>query len=186
MIIIVDNYDSFVETLARYVREAGHATRTIKNDVLTTDEIASLSPEAIILSPGPYTPREAGVCVALPSALPHTPILGVCLGHLAIAEAYGGKTRRTQTALHGQASPIEHNERGIFRGLPNPFEAGRYHALAADISGTVLHETAVADDGTLMAFEHPERPHFGVQFHPESVLTPCGRALLGNFLEHVG
>ena len=182
MILIVDNYDSFVETLARYVREAGFSTRVVRNDALTAEECAALSPRGVILSPGPYGPAEAGVCLALPALLPSVPILGVCLGHLAIAEAYGGRTVRAGQPVHGRASAIRHEGDKLFAGLPNPFDAGRYHALVSDITGTELQPVAWSDDGELMAFRHPLRPHVGVQFHPESVLTPQGRLILHNFL----
>ena len=137
------------------------------------------------MSPGPYGPEASGVCVSLPTALPETPVLGVCLGHLAMAEAYGGATVRAQTPIHGQATPIHHEGDGILAGLPTPFEAGRYHALISDISGTELLPTAWSSGGELMAFRHAARPHFGVQFHPESVLTPDGRSIIANFLETV-
>ena len=182
MILIIDNYDSFVETLARYVRELGLETHIVRNDALTADDIRELSPRAVILSPGPYGPAEAGVCKALPLALPGTPILGVCLGHLAIAEAYGGATIPARTPRHGQASAIRHEGDALFRGLTNPFDAGRYHALVSSIRGTNLIPIAWSDDGELMAFRHASCPHVGVQFHPESILTPQGRLLLSNFL----
>lgn len=183
MILVIDNYDSFVETLARYVREAGFEPRVARNDAMTTDDVAGLNPQAIILSPGPYTPSEAGICKDLPKVFPQTPMLGVCLGHLAIAEAYGGETIGAQTPVHGRSSRIHHGGEELFRGLPNPFEAGRYHALISSIDGTELQSHAHTEDGELMAFGHPERPHFGVQFHPESILTPHGRDLLANFLK---
>lgn len=182
MILVIDNYDSFVETLARYVREAGHETRVLRNDALEAEEIAAMSPSAVILSPGPYAPDRAGISKALPLALPDTPILGVCLGHLAIAEAYGGQTIRAAEPIHGRATPIRHDGGELFEGLPQPFEAGRYHALLASIDDTPLRPTAWSLGGELMAFEHQERLHVGVQFHPESVLTPGGRTLLKNFL----
>lgn len=182
MILIIDNYDSFVETLARYVREAGFETVVLRNDARTPEEIEAAGPAGVILSPGPYGPDQAGVCKALPQLMAQTPILGVCLGHLAIAEAYGGRTVPAKTPMHGRASQIRHEGGRLLEGLPNPFDAARYHALVSDITGTDLIETAWAEDGELMAFEHPERPHFGVQFHPESVLTPQGRALLAQFL----
>jgi anthranilate synthase component 2/para-aminobenzoate synthetase component 2 len=183
MIVVIDNYDSFVETLARYLRELGQETMVVRNDAMTAGELSAVGPSGIVISPGPYGPERAGVSRALPEVLPETPILGVCLGHLAIAESYGGTTRRAGTPVHGRASAIRHDGSRLFAGLPSPFPAGRYHALVTDIDGTVLLPTAFSDDGELMAFAHPERPHFGVQFHPESVLTPRGRRLLQNFLE---
>ena len=182
MILVIDNYDSFVETLARYVREAGYETRVVRNDDLSSEDIVELSPDAIMLSPGPYTPGRAGVSKQLPGVLPQTPILGVCLGHLAIAEAYGGETVGAAEPIHGRATMIRHQGSGLFKGVPEAFEAGRYHALLASIRNTILRPTAWSDDGELMAFEHPSRPHYGVQFHPESVLTPHGRLMLSNFL----
>ena len=182
MILIIDNYDSFVETLARYVREAGFETRVVRNDALTVQEAQDHAPDGVLLSPGPYGPAEAGVCKDLPGALSGTPILGVCLGHLAIAEAYGGETIPARMPRHGQASAIRHEGDPLFRGLSNPFEAGRYHALVASIRGTDLQPLAWSEDGELMAFRHASRPHVGVQFHPESILTPQGRVLLSNFL----
>lgn len=185
MILILDNQDSFVETLARYVREAGFGTRLVRSDTLTAKEAAAMQPQAVIISPGPYGPSEAGCSRDLPGLLPGVPILGVCLGHLAIAEAYGGETIRARQPVHGQASPIRHEGDRLFEGLSNPFEAGRYHALVAGIRGTDLLPIAWSEDGELMAFRHPRRPHVGVQFHPESILTPEGRVLLGNFLKEV-
>lgn len=182
MILIVDNYDSFVETLARYVREAGHETQVVRNDAYGAFELAEMGADGVVLSPGPYGPAEAGVCIDLAEAVPQTPILGVCLGHLAIAEAYGGRTVRAKEPMHGRASMVEHRGGPLFAGLPNPFAAGRYHSLVADIAETELQPTAQAEDGELMAFTHPYRPHVGVQFHPESILTPGGRTIIANFL----
>lgn len=185
MILIVDNYDSFVETLARYVREAGYETVIVRNDAYAPGDIAAMHAQAVILSPGPYGPGEAGVCRALPDLLRGTPLLGVCLGHLAIAEAYGGRTVPSPTPVHGRATPVRHDGDPLFKGVPSPFEAGRYHALASDITSTDLQPTAWAGDETLMALRHPDRPHRGVQFHPESVLTLHGRTIIGNFLKMV-
>jgi anthranilate synthase component 2/para-aminobenzoate synthetase component 2 len=182
MIVIIDNEDSFVETLARYVREAGHETRILPQAATCVADVEALSPRGVILSPGPYAPAQAPLCLALPKAMPHLPILGVCLGHLAIAEAYGGRTVGAAEPVHGRASHVRHEGDRLFSGLPNPFAAGRYHALVAHVRGTVLQPTAWSEDGELMAFRHPGRPHYGVQFHPESVLTLDGRTLLGNFL----
>ncbi len=186
MILIIDNYDSFVETLARYVREAGHETRVLRNDAYTVEEIVSLAPDSIVMSPGPYTPEQAGVCRSLPQHLPATPILGVCLGHLAIAEAYGGRTVPAATPIHGRATPVTHDRSPLFHDVPSPFGAGRYHALLADIALTDLIASAWSSDGELMAFRHPENPHLGVQFHPESLLTEGGRTIMANFLSLTG
>jgi anthranilate synthase/aminodeoxychorismate synthase-like glutamine amidotransferase len=182
VILVIDNQDSFVETLARYVREAGHETKLIRYDALRARDAAAMKPRGVILSPGPYTPAEAPLCTELPQALPETPVLGVCLGHLAIAESYGGRTVPARKPVHGEASLVRHEDDLLFSGLPNPFAAGRYHALAAQIRSTPLLPTAWSEDGELMAFRHESRPHRGVQFHPESVLTPEGRRLLQNFL----
>ena len=186
MILIIDNYDSFVETLARYVREAGHETRVVRNDACTAEEIIGLAPDGIIMSPGPYTPEQAGVCRALPVRLPTTPMLGVCLGHLAIAEAYGGRTVPAATPIHGRPTPVTHDRSPLFHDVCSPFQAGRYHALLADIALTDLIATAWSSDGALMAFCHPENPHLGVQFHPESLLTEGGRTIMANFLSLTG
>ena len=186
MILIVDNYDSFVETLARYVRESGSPTKVVRNDALSLDEIHALGADGVVLSPGPYTPKEAGVCRDLPLVLPRVPILGVCLGHLAIAEAYGGRTVPAHVPIHGRATPVTHDGSSLFRGVANPFAAGRYHALIADVTGTDLIATAWSETRELMAFRHPRNPHVGVQFHPESLLTEAGRMIIENFLTMTG
>lgn len=183
MILVIDHYDSFVETLARYLREAGRETRVVRHDALSTDEAVAMRPEAVVLSPGPYGPAETRVSMSLPEAMPATPILGVCLGHLVIAEVYGGRTVRARTPIHGRATAMRHEGDPLFRGVPEQFAAGRYHALVAQVRGTPLRPTAWSADGELMAFRHRRRPHIGVQFHPESVLTPHGRRMLANFLE---
>ncbi|MEO1041112.1 MAG: aminodeoxychorismate/anthranilate synthase component II [Pseudomonadota bacterium] len=186
MILIIDNYDSFVETLARYVREAGYKTQVVRHDDLSTEEIAALDPQGVVLSPGPYTPDEAGVCRSLPCVLPRTPILGVCLGHLAIAEAYGGATVPARTPIHGRATAVTHDGSALFADVPCPFDAGRYHALIADITATDLIPSAWSETEELMAFRHPASPHLGVQFHPESLLTEGGRSIMENFLAMTG
>jgi len=182
MILIIDNYDSFVETLARYVREAGRETLVVRNDAMSCQEIVQHRPDGIILSPGPYGPREAGVSRDLPMHLPDTPQLGVCLGHLAIAEGYGGRTVAAKTPVHGRTTPMRHQGGELFQGVPDVFEAARYHSLLADIADTELQANAWSEEGELMAFYHLSRPHFGVQFHPESVLTNHGRMMIENFL----
>jgi anthranilate synthase/aminodeoxychorismate synthase-like glutamine amidotransferase len=183
MILVVDCQDSFVETLARYVREAGFETLLRSHDRLSLNDVEALAPRGVILSPGPYTPAEAPLAKALPLRFPGLPILGVCLGHLAIAEAYGGVTKRAALPVHGRATGLRHEGGALFEGVPARFQAGRYHALVSDIQGTELVPTALSAEGELMAFRHKERPHFGVQFHPESVLTPDGRTMLRNFLQ---
>ncbi len=184
MILIVDNYDSFVHNLARYVREAGHAARVVRNDAMTAAQMLSLSPAAVIISPGPNTPREAGASMALLETLPdRTPLLGVCLGHQCLVEAYGGTVRRAREPLHGEASFIRHDGAGVFAGLPDPMPAGRYHSLIGVLgSSPELEGCAWSPAGELMGVRRRSAPWHGVQFHPESVLTPDGRALLANFL----
>ncbi len=184
MILIVDNYDSFVHNLARYVREAGGETRVVRNDAATVDECLAASPAGVIVSPGPKTPTEAGLCLDLIAALPaETPLLGVCLGHQCLVEALGGATIRARAPLHGEASAIFHNGEGLFAGVSSPTSAGRYHSLIAEPApGAPLVKTAWTADGALMGVSHVERPWHGVQFHPESVLTPDGRKMISNFL----
>lgn len=185
MILLIDNYDSFVHNLARYVGELGHTREVIRNDAITVDEILTRAPSAIILSPGPCGPDEAGISVALVKAAARTgvPLLGVCLGHQCIAAAFGGTVRRAMP-VHGKAALIEHRGDGIFNGIPNPFSAARYHSLVADLAPDgPLREIARTSDGTLMALAHETAPIVGVQFHPESVLTEHGHTLLANFLK---
>ncbi|MCE9648597.1 MAG: aminodeoxychorismate/anthranilate synthase component II [Parvibaculum sp.] len=185
MILLIDNYDSFVHNLARYVGELGHTRQVVRNDALTVDDVLARAPEAIILSPGPCGPEDAGISVALARAAAEAriPLLGVCLGHQCIAAAFGGVIRRT-APVHGKPASISHDGAGIFEGIPNPFTAARYHSLAAELApGSPLRRTASAADGTLMALAHEAAPIYGVQFHPESVLTEHGHRLLGNFLD---
>jgi anthranilate synthase/aminodeoxychorismate synthase-like glutamine amidotransferase len=181
MILVIDAYDSFVETLARYAREAGFATEVRRHDRTTLADCLAARPEAIILSPGPGRPEDAPLCGDLIVAAPDLPILGVCLGHQAMAEVYGGETRRHDDPHHGRSSLIHHEGDPLFAGVPDPFPAGRYHSLIACPGGN-FRAIAWLDDGTPMAARHVHRPHFGVQFHPESLLTPHGRIILGNFL----
>lgn len=183
MILVIDHYDSFVETLARYVREAGFETRIINQDAMGAPEIAALEPTAIIFSPGPGGPDNTGVSVPLIKLLSaHVPMLGVCLGHLAMAAAFGGALARAVEPLHGKASPVTHDASALFDGLENPFDAGRYHALIVAQLPACLTATAHSEAGEIMALEHASAPLYGVQFHPESVLTPQGRKLISNFL----
>ena len=186
MILLVDNYDSFVHNLARYVKELGGDPTVRRNDQLSIAAIRDLDPSHIIVSPGPCTPREAGISNQVIRELgPRTPILGVCLGHQCIGAAFGGTITRARRPMHGKTSIIQHSGRGVFRGLPNPFPATRYHslAIAADDLPPELEVTATAPDGEIMGVEHREFPVFGVQFHPESVLTEGGYDILRNFLE---
>jgi anthranilate synthase/aminodeoxychorismate synthase-like glutamine amidotransferase len=189
MILLIDNYDSFVHNLARYFEELGCETDVARNDAITVDEIRRRKPQAIVLSPGPCTPREAGICGKLVRDLgPTTPILGVCLGHQAIVDALGGRIIRAPQPVHGRTSLISHGGERLFAGLPNPLRATRYHSLIADDSllPRVLRVTARSEEGLIMALEHDTWPVFGVQFHPESVLTQSGHQLLANFLTLAG
>jgi anthranilate synthase/aminodeoxychorismate synthase-like glutamine amidotransferase len=186
MILLLDNYDSFTYNLAQYLGQLGQALVVRRNDQITLDEIAALSPERIVISPGPGTPRQAGITVSLIKRFAgEIPILGVCLGHQAIGEAFGGRVVRAPHLMHGKTSDIHHDGKGVFRGLDNPFTATRYHSLVVERKSvprslTVTAETA---DGTIMGLRHKKFAVEGVQFHPESVLTDCGLRLLKNFLE---
>ena len=183
MILVIDHYDSFVETLARYVREAGFDTRIINQDEMDAAAIAALAPRAIIFSPGPGGPTTTGVSVPLIKLLAdRVPMLGVCLGHLAMAAAFGGTVGRADEPLHGKASPVTHAATPLFEGLANPFDAGRYHALIVAQLPDCMRATAHSASGEIMALEHKNAPLYGVQFPPESVLTPQGRRLVSNFL----
>jgi anthranilate synthase component II len=185
MILLIDNYDSFVYNLARYVRELGEQTVVRRHDATTYDEIEALHPSHIIISPGPCTPGEAGISTEVVRRFgPRTPILGVCLGHQCIGAAYGAGIVRAARPMHGKASRIHHDGRGVFAGLPNPFLAGRYHSLvvARESLPADLRVTASAPDGEIMAVEHVRHPVLGVQFHPESVLTEYGYVLLDRFV----
>lgn len=185
MILLIDNYDSFVHNLGRYAQSLGYDTKIVRNDAITVEEIAEMSPEAIILSPGPCAPQDAGICKTLIRELGHAvPILGVCLGHQAIGEVYGGDTIQTKEPAHGKASRIHHNKEGLFSNLPNPFMAGRYHSLMTVLPlHSPLRVTAELDNGMIMAVEHSMFPVYGVQFHPESILTEHGSRILQNFLD---
>ena len=184
MILLIDNYDSFVHNIARYVGELGRERRVVRNDAIDVDDIAAELPEAIILSPGPGTPDDAGVSLDVVRRLgERVPILGVCLGHQCIGQVYGGTVRRAQRPVHGKISRISHDDHGVFAGLPNPLRVGRYHSLVVDIeAATGLEATAYTDEGEVMARAHRWYPVVGVQFHPESVLTEHGHDLLKNFL----
>jgi anthranilate synthase/aminodeoxychorismate synthase-like glutamine amidotransferase len=185
MLLLIDNYDSFTYNLAQYFGELGCEVVIERNDEISLDEIAALAPEHICISPGPCTPREAGiskdVIVRFGAKIP---MLGVCLGHQCIAEAYGGKIVRASILMHGKSSTIRHNGNGLFTDLPAMFEAGRYHSLVVERSSfpTFLEIIAESDDGEIMALRHREFPVYGVQFHPESVLTRGGKKILARFL----
>jgi anthranilate synthase component 2 len=188
-VLVIDNYDSFTFNLVQYLRELGATVAVERNDSLSVAEIARRDPAAIVMSPGPRVPEEAGVCVELVQELGDAiPILGVCLGHQAIGVAYGANVVRAAAVVHGKVGPVRHNGAGVLRGLYNPFMATRYHSLVVAEAGLpdVLEATAWSDDGLIMAMRHREFPVEGVQFHPESVGTPAGHALLRNFLESAG
>ena len=185
MNLLIDNYDSFVYNLARYVRELGEQTVVRRHDALTYEDIETLQPSHIIISPGPCTPGEAGISTEVVRRFgPTIPILGVCLGHQCIGAAYGAGIVRATRPMHGKASRIHHDGRGVFAGLPSPFLAGRYHSLVVARTGLPadLRVTATAPDGEIMAIEHVHHPVLGLQFHPESVLTEYGYVLLDRFL----
>jgi anthranilate synthase component 2 len=189
MILVIDNYDSFTYNLVHYLNELGAETQVWRNDALSVQEALALRPQAILLSPGPCTPNEAGICLPLlRAAPPETPILGVCLGHQAMGQAYGGEVIRARSLMHGKTSPIHHNDQGLFKGLPNPFTAARYHSLSVrrESFPAELEITAWTDDGEIMGLRHRDRPVFGVQFHPESIATEGGHQLLRNFLDLAG
>ena len=185
MVLLIDNYDSFTYNLAQYFGELGCDDLVKRNDKISIDEIAALAPGHICISPGPCTPREAGISKEVVLRFgPSIPVLGICLGHQCIAEVYGGKIIRTDRLMHGKSCMVSHNGTELFADLSNPFEAGRYHSLAVERKSfpACLEVTAESGDGEIMALRHREFPAQGVQFHPESVLTPNGRKILTNFL----
>ena len=185
MILVIDNYDSFTYNLVQYLGELGAELRVVRNDAVDADGVAALAPDGIVISPGPGTPDDAGVSLSLIRRLgERTPILGVCLGHQAIGQAFGGTVARAKAQMHGKTSEIRHDGRGVFAGLSNPLTATRYHSLVI-LPHTVpadLEVTAWAEDGEIMGVRHRRWPVEGVQFHPESILTVEGKRLLGNFL----
>ncbi|OFZ90752.1 MAG: anthranilate/aminodeoxychorismate synthase component II [Betaproteobacteria bacterium RBG_16_64_18] len=186
MLLLIDNYDSFTYNLAQYLGELGAEVKVLRNDAVDVAGIAALAPERIVISPGPCTPDEAGVSLAAVREFAgRIPLLGVCLGHQAIGQAFGGRVVRARTLMHGKTSPVRHDGRGVFRGLPTPFDAGRYHSLAISREGLpeCLEISAQTEDGEIMGVRHRALAVEGVQFHPESVLTEHGHALLKNFLE---
>jgi para-aminobenzoate synthetase component 2 len=186
MFLVIDNYDSFTHNLARYFENAGEASKIVRNDEITLEDITALKPRAIIISPGPCTPQDAGICIdAIKKFGAHIPILGICLGHQAIGEAYGATTSRAAAPIHGKASTITHNAKALFKGLPSPMEVGRYHSLIVtppeNAKSYPLKTTAKTEDGEIMAMQHTKHPVYGLQFHPESILTTHGEALVENF-----
>ena len=185
MLLMIDNYDSFTYNLVQYLRELGATVEVHRNDRITLEEIRAMQPERIVLSPGPCTPAEAGICCDLIRAFgPSTPLLGVCLGHQCIGAAYGGRIVRAGRLMHGKTSPIQHDGGTLFAGLPNPFEATRYHSLLIERESLPdsLAISAETAEGEIMGVRHRTHPVEGVQFHPESILTQAGKALLRNFL----
>jgi anthranilate synthase/aminodeoxychorismate synthase-like glutamine amidotransferase len=189
MILLIDNYDSFVYNLARYLREMGCTTRVLRNDAVSLENVVEIAPRAIVISPGPCTPSRAGISVdVVRSFSERIPILGVCLGHQAIGEALGSQVVRAPAPVHGMRCRVHHDGTGLFAGLPAPLWAGRYHSLCLEEQSLPdsLRVTARSDDGVIMAVAHETRPLFGVQFHPESVLTESGHRLLSNFLKLAG
>jgi len=189
MLLLIDNYDSFTYNLYQYLGELGAETRVVRNDELTVAEALALRPSSVVISPGPGNPDEAGISLDLIRALPPTvPLLGVCLGHQALGQAFGGRIVRAPRIMHGKTSAIHHDGRGVFTGLPQPFTATRYHSLviAEDSVPECLEVTARTEDGVIMAVRHRSLPQEGVQFHPESILTSAGKDLLRNFLAGSG
>jgi len=183
MILIIDNYDSFVHNIARHFEELGENPRVVRNDAIRASD---LDAKAIVISPGPCTPSEAGQSLDIVRQTSgKVPILGICLGHQVIGEAFGGKVHRGRRPMHGESSEIIHDSSGVFAGLPDRFNAGRYHSLIVDFEGreTPLNITARSEDGEIMGLKHREHPTFGVQFHPESILTEHGYDMLRNFLK---
>jgi anthranilate synthase/aminodeoxychorismate synthase-like glutamine amidotransferase len=187
MILVIDNYDSFVYNLARYVERCGAAVSVCRNDAVSLEDIRAMKPEGIIISPGPCTPKEAGISVDVVKVLgSEIPILGVCLGHQAIGEAYGGRTVQAAQPVHGKADSFTHDGEGIFKGLPDPLTGGRYHSLIVELpENSPLEVTAYNEAGEIMGLRHKIHPVYGVQFHPESVLTPQGLQIMQNFVEIV-
>ncbi len=189
MILVIDNYDSFVYNLVHYVEDFGVDTEVQRNDALSVADVLKRKPRAGILSPGPCTPNEAGICLELLRTAPETlPILGVCLGHQAMGQAFGGDVVRAQAIMHGKVSDVRHSGGGVFRGLPTPFKATRYHSLAVKRATfpATFNVDAETADGEIMGMSHKTRPLFGVQFHPESIASEHGHAIIANFLAAAG
>jgi anthranilate synthase component 2 len=189
MLVVIDNYDSFTYNLVHFLGELGAESHVLRNDAKTADEVLALKPSAIVLSPGPCDPDRAGICIDLTrKAAGKVPVLGVCLGHQTIGQVFGGRVIRAPLAMHGKLSRIRHGAKGIFAGLPNDFQATRYHSLIVE-RGTLpadLEITAETDDGLIMGLAHKKHAIHGVQFHPESIASEGGHKLLGNFLRLAG
>jgi anthranilate synthase/aminodeoxychorismate synthase-like glutamine amidotransferase len=186
MILVIDNYDSFTYNLVQYLGEMGHELCVVRNDQMTLGDIRALNPAQIVISPGPGTPDDGGVSLDVIRELgATTPILGVCLGHQSIGQAYGGVVKRARQLMHGKTSQIRHDGEGLFAGVPNPFTATRYHSLIVEpetLPDSLIPTAYTTDDGEIMAMRHREHPVFGVQFHPESILTESGMQILRNFI----
>ena len=185
MILLIDNYDSFTFNLVHFLGDLGARCEVVRNDALTVDQALARTPEAIVISPGPCTPSEAGICCDLiAAAAGRIPVLGVCLGHQAIGQVFGGDVVRAPTPMHGKVSAVRHRGTDVFEGLPTPFQATRYHSLIVDAVTLpdTLAATAWTEDGTIMGLRHAALPVFGVQFHPESIASEHGHAILANFL----
>jgi anthranilate synthase/aminodeoxychorismate synthase-like glutamine amidotransferase len=189
MIVMIDNYDSFTYNLVQEMGKLGASMAVHRNDKISLEALEALKPSALIVSPGPCTPNEAGISVAAIQAFSgRIPVFGVCLGHQSIVQACGGRIIHAQRIMHGKVSPVTHDGKGLFADMPHPFDAGRYHSLVGESSSMpeCLEVTAQSDDGEIMGIRHREHPTYGVQFHPESVLTPDGPVLMGNFLRMAG
>lgn len=189
MILVIDNYDSFVYNLVHYVEDFGVPAEVVRNDALSVADVLAMKPRAVILSPGPCTPNEAGICLDLLAQAPlDLPMFGVCLGHQAMGQAFGGDVVSAQEIMHGKVSDVTHRGGGLFRGLPSPFKATRYHSLAVKRATfpAELSIDAETADGEVMGLSHKTRPVFGVQFHPESIASEHGHAIVGNFLSAAG
>ncbi len=189
MLLLIDNYDSFTYNLVHYLGELGAVPKVVRNDALNVQEAMALNPAGIVLSPGPCDPAQAGICLSLTAAAAETrtPLLGVCLGHQTIGEAFGGKVVRCHEIVHGKMGTIHHEGKGVFEGLPNPLQGTRYHSLVVERESLpdCLEITAELEDGTIMGLRHRELPIEGVQFHPESIRSEHGHAMLNNFLKMV-
>jgi anthranilate synthase component 2 len=187
MLLLIDNYDSFTYNLVHYLGELGAEVEVWRNDALNTQEAMAMNPAGILLSPGPCTPNEAGICLSLVEAAAETktPLMGVCLGHQSIGQAFGGNVVRCHEIVHGKMGTMHHSNKGVFKGLPSPFEATRYHSLVVERESLpeCLEVTAELEDGTIMGLQHKELPIQGVQFHPESIASEHGHAMLKNFLD---
>lgn len=188
MLLIVDNYDSFTFNLVHYFQELGAKTHVVRNDALSAADALEMNPAGVVLSPGPCDPDRAGICLELIRTAPASlPIFGVCLGHQAIGQVFGGTVVQAKEIMHGKTSPVTHDATGVFKDLPSPFTATRYHSLAVDLpAGTELEVTARTTDGEIMGLAHKTRPIHGVQFHPESIASHHGHALLANFMTLAG